>query len=235
MQSDGFTHVPLVYKNLDIYQIRNSILNAIKEVSPLLNGRLLDVGCGKMPYKKYLIENTRIEAYTGLDLEDALPYQPGTRPDIFWDGQTIPLLDASYDCAIATEVLEHCPEPVKTLTEIHRVIKPGGVFFFTVPFLWNLHEVPNDEYRYTPFALDRMLKKSGFTNIEIYATGGWHSSLAQMLGLWVRRSPISPVKRKLFSIFLKPLIRFLIKKDVFKKNIFKEGEMITGIYGWAKK
>jgi SAM-dependent methyltransferase len=136
---------------------------------------------------------------------------------------------------MATEVLEHCPEPNITLMEINRVLKPGGVFFFTVPFLWNLHEVPHDEFRYTPFAFERILKESGFIDIQIFASGGWHGALAQMLGLWVRRSPISPVKRKILSKLFKPLIRFLINRDVFKKNIFNEGQMITGLYGWAKK
>jgi len=28
-----------------------------------------------------------------------------------------------------------------------RVLKPGGLLFLTLPFLWPLHSVPNDEYR----------------------------------------------------------------------------------------
>lgn len=235
MQLDGFTNIPLTSENLDIYQIRNSILKAIKEASPFLSGKLLDVGCGRMPYKKYLFDHTRIESYTGLDIENALFYGLDIRPDITWDGKVIPMNDACYDCVMATEVLEHCPEPKITLMEINRVLKPGGVFFFTVPFLWNLHEVPHDEFRYTPFAIERILKETGFNDVQIFSSGGWHSALAQMLGLWVRRSPISPVKRTIMSKLFKPIIRFLINKDVYKNNIFNEGQMITGLYGWAKK
>jgi len=89
--------------------------------------------------------------------------------------------------SIATEVFEHCPDPEIVMKEIWRVLKLGGILFFTVPFLWNLHETPYDEYRYTPFALKRHLTQSGFTEIEIKAMGGWDAALAQMLGLWVRR------------------------------------------------
>ena len=132
-------------------------------------------------------------------------------------------------------MLEHCPEPEIVLKEVFRVLKPEGVFFFTVPFLWNLHEVPNDEYRYTPFSLERHLKNSGFNNIEIKATGGWHAAMAQMLGLWVRRSPMSNAKRNWLSVLLKPVIRFLIKIDKTAQVTFTEGQMITGLYGIATK
>jgi hypothetical protein len=56
-----------------------------------------------------------------------------------------------------------------------------------------------------------------------------------MLGLWVKRSPIHSTKRKWLSIFLKPIIKRLILKDAKSKTTFKEGQMITGLYGTAKK
>ena len=78
-------------------------------------------------------------------------------------------------------------------------------------FLWNLHETPNDEYRYTPFSLERHLIESGFHDINIKATGGWHSAMGQMLGLWVKRSSMKPYKRKLLKVILKPIIKYLIR------------------------
>ena len=107
--------------------------------------------------------------------------------------------------------------------------------FFTVPFIWPLHEVPNDAYRYTPFSLERHLKNSGFKDIHIKATGGWDAAMAQMLGLWVKRSGVSRKKRKWISFILKPIIKGLIKRDQPEKVKFREGQMITGLYGFAKK
>lgn len=202
---------------------------------PQFSGELLDIGCGKMPYREYIGRKSKVENYTGLDIENALVYDETIKPDHTWDGITMPFEDESFDCAFGTEVLEHCPYPETVLKETHRVLKPGGVFFFTVPFLWNLHEVPHDEYRYTPFSLERHLKNSGFTNITIKALGGWHASMAQMLGLWVRRSPISNKKRFLLSILLKPFIRYLIKKDKKIPCDFLDSPMITGLYGIAQK
>lgn len=235
MIDSRFINIKLTKETLDIYYIRNSIFNAVKETLPLFKGSLLDIGCGKMPYKKYILEHSNVETYIGLDIETARAYDANIQSDFTWDGVKMPFENESFDCAFGTEVLEHCPEPETVLKEVHRVLKPGGVFFFTVPFLWNLHEVPNDEYRYTPYALERHLKKSGFTEIELKASGGWHASMAQMLGLWVRRSPMKSYKRRLLSYILKPLINYFIKVDKPDKVQFNNGSMITGIHGLIKK
>jgi len=235
MVKERFIDIKLGKENLDIYYIRISIFNALKETLPILKGNLLDIGCGKMPYKNYILENSKVTNYIGLDIENALEYDTDIKPDFTWNGKTMPFENNTFECAFGTEVLEHCPEPEVVLKEVLRVLKPGGRFFFTVPFLWNLHEVPNDEYRYTPFSLERHLRNSGFKEIEIKATGGWHASMAQMLGLWVRRSPMPQTKRRILSAIIKPIIKFLIKIDKPELVTFKEGLMISGLYGVARK
>jgi len=232
---DQFIDIRLTVENLDLYYIRHSIFKALKRALPEFKGNLLDIGCGKMPYKNYIYEHSQINSYTGLDIENALEYDTLVHPDFIWDGKVMPFKSSSFDCAFGTEVLEHCPEPEIVLKEVCRVLKPDGVFFFTVPFFWNLHEVPHDEYRYTPFSLKRHLKNSGFYSIEINATGGWHASMAQMLGLWVRRSQMSKRKRKYLSMLIRPLIAYLIKIDQNTVVQFSEGQMLTGLSGCAKK
>jgi SAM-dependent methyltransferase len=232
---DNFIQIPFSLSNLDRYLIRSSIKAAIDWALPALNGRLLDAGCGKMPYREYILKHSAVREYVGLDIETALVYDEHIKPDYTWDGRTMPFENDGFESCIATEVLEHCPEPEILLREVHRVLKPGGVLFFTVPFLWNLHEVPRDEYRYTPFALERHLRNSGFVETELRASGGWHASLAQMLGLWARRSPLSPRKRALLSVLIKPIMQYLIARDRDFGYSFAEGQMITGLYGLAKK
>lgn len=233
--NNNFIDIPFNKSNLDCYIIRSAIFKAIKSSIYMFEGDLLDVGCGKMPYKEYLLAHAKIKSYKGLDIETALSYDNEIIPDYTWNGINMPFDDSMFQCAIGTEVLEHCSEPEIILKETYRILKEGGYFFFTVPFLWNLHEVPNDSYRYTPYSLERHLKNSGFRDIEIKATGGWHASMAQMLGLWVKRSAMSKRKRKLLIFILKPIIKVLISKDDAEKVIFKEGQMITGLYGFAKK
>lgn len=235
MKRDNFTDIPFSYRNLDRYVVRTSIFRAISDSLPALSGRLLDAGCGKMPYKKFILANSQVKAYVGLDIASAKVYDAHVKPDYTWDGRVMPFENAVFDSAFATEVLEHCPDPELFLREVHRVLKPNGVFFFTVPFLWNLHEVPHDEYRYTPFALERHLRNCQFSVVSMQATGGWHASLAQLLGLWVRRAPMNRFLRSMLSIFFMPIILLLSKLDKGKLSQFKEGVMITGLYGIAKK
>lgn len=232
---NNFFPATLYHQNIDRFIVGSSILKSIKRVLPEFEGELLDIGCGKMPYKEFILQNVNVSIYTGLDIDEALPYDQSIRANFTWDGKIMPFDKNQFDCAFATEVLEHCPEPEIILTETFRVLKPGSLFFFTVPFLWNLHEVPNDEYRYTPFSLKRHLLNSGFSEIEIYATGGWHLSMAQMLGLWVKRAYIPTFKRRFLLRIILFFMRKLISISNFEKVVFKEGQMITGLYGIARK
>lgn len=233
-KNDNFLNIPLHANNLDRYYIRKSILSNLTGNLCYLNGFLLDIGCGKMPYKEYILKMSHVVSYHGLDIEAALVYDFNTNPDFTWDGKKMPFNDHSYDCALGTEVLEHCPEPSLILSETFRVLKSGGCFFFTVPFLWPLHEVPHDEYRYTPFALNRLLTDAGFEKIEIKAMGGWNASLAQMLGLWLRRSKMPKLRRNVLSKLLYPIYVYLLKTDK-KPTTFSESTMITGLSGIAFK
>ena len=232
MIHDNFINIPLSRENLDRYYHRASILNALNKSLPHLSGRLLDAGCGQMPYRSHILNRSAVTEYVGLDIETAKNYSDTVKPDATWDGKTMPFGDESFHCAFATEVLEHVPEPINFLSEIYRTLKTDGVFFFTVPFVWPLHETPHDEYRYTPYALERMLQKAGFSNIVLTPLGGWHASMAQMIGLWVKRSPLSTNKRKVLAYLLFPFYKYLLKKD---QKIIGEGQMITGVSGIAYK
>jgi len=235
MMPDNFVNIELAKNNLDRYVIRTAILKAIRSTLGKFKGELLDLGCGKMPYRKLVLEESAVEKYVGLDIENALEYDSEVQPDFTWDGITMPFANNKFETVFATEVLEHCPEPKIILGEVNRVLKSGGVFFFTVPFLWPLHEVPHDEFRYTPFSLQRLLAENEFENIEINATGGWHAAMAQMLGLWVARSPMGRLKRKVLASMLKPIIGYLSKVDQYATVDFNESQMITGLYGVAYK
>lgn len=218
-------------ETLDLFITRRAILEALRNHLSYFRGTVLDIGCGYMPYKPLVLTPpSRAEKYIGLDLKDNA-YQ---KPDLEWDGRTIPLEDESVDCALATEVLEHCPDPDTLMRQALRVLKPGGLLFLTVPFLWPLHDVPYDEYRYTPFALERHLRNAGFGQIMLSALGCWDASLALMIGLWVRRRPMSKHKRAILSKLALPVVRYLAERDR-PSHAFTESSMITGVAGTATK
>jgi len=224
--------------HIDRYYVRSSILRAILGSRQYLTGTLLDVGCGKMPYKEILLQpQGSAEKYLGLDLDSPVTESYSVvRPDLLWEGKTIPLTDGSVDSVMLTEVLEHCFEPAAVLKETCRVLKKGGYVLITVPFLWPLHDVPYDEYRYTPFSLEKLLQGAGYGNVQVNALGGWNASLGQMLALWLNRSGLPDRKRKwAWSLFLKRVIAWLYKHDRKPQNFLDDVYMITGLTALAQK
>jgi ubiquinone/menaquinone biosynthesis C-methylase UbiE len=234
-----FTNISLHQDYLDLYYVRSSLFRSVELTIPKFKGKILDVGCGIMPYREVILNrNKSVTSYIGLDFEDSIyPEYALGKPDLFWKGDVIPMEDNSVETVIATELFEHCPEPERVMKEILRVLKPGGMVFFTVPFLFYLHLVPHDEYRYTPYSLSRHLSNAGFSNIELRSLGGWDASLAQMLAMWLQYRPLLKKHKKILSTLLMPIIRKLVKLDAKfdKSQMFHGGSMITGISGVAYK
>ena len=101
-------------------------------------GRVLDIGCGTYPL---FLLNTRFAERYGLDREvpDGL-HQPGLflRPHDVAVSERLPFEDRFFDVVTMLAVFEHLDRPVLTrlLSEVLRVLKPGGVFVMTTPAGW---------------------------------------------------------------------------------------------------
>lgn len=232
-KKDFFLEPDVIHRGYAIYAIRTSLLAAVNELKGQIGGRVLDLACGVMPYREHLLENKEISEYIGVDLEVS-DYHNKVRPDKFWDGQKIPMEDNSCDWVIATEFLEHYHDTELILSEINRVLKPGGKFFFTVPCIWPLHEVPYDEHRFTPYALQKHFENTGFSGIELKALGDINRSLAIMYGLWLDYSGVQGMKKRFFRKLFKPMFKMLLKQDT-KKSTFQNAEMPSGLYGFITK
>lgn len=226
---------PSIKHHYGLFVIRKLLLETITAQRSLFYGKLVDVGCGRMPYRPLLLQNSKITKYIGVDWPDS-PYHADTPPDVFWDGKTLPFTDNEIDSCLATEVFEHLPNASEVAAEVHRILKPGGMFFLTVPFFWPFHEVPYDEYRYTPFSLSRILLEAGFDkeNIHVGATGGWLATLAQVLTQVVVMEVRSPRLRKRLRQVSVPVINWLLRKDRPPRE-FTNHSMALGLHVVAYK
>ena len=65
------------------------------------------------------------------------------------DAHQIPLAEATFDCVIIQAVLEHVLDPNRVVSEIHRVLRPGGYVYAEPPFMQHVHEGPYDFTRFT--------------------------------------------------------------------------------------
>jgi SAM-dependent methyltransferase len=126
-------------------------------------GAVLDVGCGARPYENLFPDSS----YTGIDVEHSGRSADYKRPDVYFDGLSIPYDEASFDSVICTQVLEHSVDPDALLREMCRVLRPGGRLLITVPFMWGLHEVPFDFRRYSMFGLPRVVEAAGLRVLHI--------------------------------------------------------------------
>lgn len=100
-------------------------------------------------------------------------------PQINADTHRLPFHDSSIDMIIANNVIEHCVNAPQAVKEMHRVLKKGGVIYFTIPFLYPVHESPQDYIRYTEFGLRKLFQQ--FSSQEILIRGGWCSTVVNFI------------------------------------------------------
>lgn len=201
-----------------------------------LRGDVLDIGCGKMRYKQTILGASGVKKYIGLDLEEG-KFTYTVPADLYWDGVTMPLADNSIDSAILFEVLEHCDDPRIVVAEAFRVLKPSGTILFSTPFLYQLHGIPFDFQRPTPFGLKKLFSDAGFSVVHTQGSGSLDASLGQMMAMWIAHRPMSKWTRRILRRLFVPVFRTLLRWDRKRLDVsnWKENDMMPGILGWAKK
>ncbi len=106
-----------------------------------------------------------------------------------------------FDAVIATHLIEHLENPEKTINEIYRVLKNGGVCILSAPFIEHFHPNPKDYYRFTQDSLKLLFKD--FKKVEIYHHGNKLQSIWQLLNIGII---------KLVLNFFNPLIAMIKSK-----------------------
>ncbi|MBN7817523.1 class I SAM-dependent methyltransferase [Algoriphagus pacificus] len=93
--------------------------------------------------------------------------------------------DEKFDLIIAEQVFEHLLYPYKALSNIYKMLNPGGYFLITTPFLIPIHEVPYDCTRWSPTGLKYFLNEVGFPLNQILVDGwGNKKCLISNLDYW---------------------------------------------------
>jgi SAM-dependent methyltransferase len=156
---------------------------------------VLDLGAGSKPYAP--IYEPYFQRCTSVDV--AVSPHDISGVDVIATADSVPFEDASFDCVICTEVLEHCPNPGAVLGEIRRVLKPGGRLFLTTPFIAPLHEMPYDFYRYTPSALRELASRQGLAVNSLEPRGEYLAVALRILQmpwtkLWHRLSRLTGIE-----------------------------------------
>ena len=192
--------------------------------------KTLDVGCGTALYGTYFPNRVTLDVAA----------RPGIPVDIIGDAHDLRQIpDSSFDVVLCTEVLEHLHTPEKALGEFRRVLKPGGLLLLTTRFIYPLHDVPGDYFRYTKYGLRHLLRD--WEIVEFQEEAGTMETLAvlyQRIGFQCQTLGFRPLK---FLWFLKAkmilLFRWLLTREYGDISHRKEEKNIlcSGYYVAANK
>jgi SAM-dependent methyltransferase len=81
---------------------------------------------------------------------------------------------------LCTEVLEHSGQPFEVLKEIKRILKPGGHVILSTPFIYPLHEPPNDHWRFTEYGIKKICISADLDPIALHSKGGVGATLLSL-------------------------------------------------------
>lgn len=164
------------------YYARKGLVQALTRSANQLSGRLLDVGCGTKPYRELFATGD----YVGLDIDSERTRELNVA-DVYYNGLTFPFADHTFDSVLCSQVLEHVFNPEALLSEIHRVLVPGGKLLLTAPFVWDEHEQPWDYARYSSFGLQHLFANAGFVIQNQEKIGANAGMLWQMTNVYLFR------------------------------------------------
>jgi hypothetical protein len=153
---------------------------------------VIDIGCGEQPLRS-LVEGSGAR-YLGVDVEQNAQ---GTVDVLGFLDRELPstLLNGAHDVVLCTEVLEHVADWDASFRNLRALVAQTGVVIVTLPFIFPLHMEPVDFLRGTPYVIDRLAAKHGFTVAESHRLGPVRDVISTILD----DLSILPAKRSIFS------------------------------------
>jgi SAM-dependent methyltransferase len=160
--------------------------------------RVIDIGCGYAGFLRFLRDFTGVDV-RGVDFDPACSEVAqrvhGVDVDIgTLDAQRYP--DASFDVATTYHCLEHVYDPAAELSEIARVVRPGGFLHVEVPTRgilgwlfrgrWAFLQPPTHFFHYKPATLRALVEAAGFEVLAVkrpWLPGELSFSLLQLAGV----------------------------------------------------
>lgn len=146
---------------------RNTMYFFDKYLSKSKEKKLIDLGCGEMPYRNSI--EPKLGEYIGADL-------PGnTIADTTIDADSNrcnDLNDGIADIVLSIQVLEHVKDPGTYLQEAYRILKKDGYLLLSTHGHWKYHPDPIDYWRWTAAGLSELLTVNGYEIVEIKGVFG---------------------------------------------------------------
>lgn len=155
------------------FQLHRELTRTIGEH---LRGEVLEAGAGREPYREMLARVT--DSVFRVDID------PSHGVDLVADVQDMHQISSgSFDGVLSTQVLEHVADPYAAMSEMSRVLRPGGLLVLSAPHLSMIHDAPTDYFRYTEFGLRSLAEANALEVLEVRPVGGPLSLGAHVLSV----------------------------------------------------
>lgn len=147
------------------FEGRRWLLRGLVKRVGFYEGMILDAGCGTGFAAQQL---EAIGTVVGMDISREA-FSVRERCGSWWCVARIenaPFRDECFDLVVALDLLEHLDDDLEALREVHRMCKPGGRLFLTVPayqWLWGPHdEALGHRRRYSAAGIACAVTGAGF-------------------------------------------------------------------------
>lgn len=137
---------------------------------------LLDIGGRGRPHAALI---SRRLGGAGRDVRHVV-IDPDPGADAAGMAETLPLRSACVEMVLCTQVLEHVADPQQAVSEMRRVLRPGGVCLLTTHGTWFYHPDPEDYWRWTSAGLARLFATCGFEEVDVRPVGGTKLAIATL-------------------------------------------------------
>jgi SAM-dependent methyltransferase len=101
------------------------------------DSRVLDLGCGRGGVVELFWRDVKLAAGLDPDSPSLTEHRAQGMPILRGVGEHLPFAGESFDLVVCLWVLEHVRQPLTVLSEVARVLRPGGHFVFLTPNLRN--------------------------------------------------------------------------------------------------
>jgi SAM-dependent methyltransferase len=184
---------------------KNGIVSLISQIGE--DKVILDVGCFNKWAKQHCPPSC---IYIGLDYYETAKNWYGTKPDVYGDALSLPVIPSSIDVVLLIDVLEHVKDTERLFGEIHNILKDNGEVILSFPFLYPLHDEPRDFVRFTAYGFQELVLRKGFAVISCQAIGSPIVTTTFLCNIAATKTVINWVVDKNPAALLLTLLPFII-------------------------
>ncbi len=135
------------------------------------------------------------------------------------DYKNIKLAKNSADLIIIPNLMHHIFDHENLLSQCKKILKKNGKLYIFEPTLREIHQAPDDYFRFTPFSLREILKKVGFSRSTHSFCGGPFTAAAYCLDQALQYIPKNKKKEFKKKFFNKNINQFLNYEKVYSRNL----------------